>query len=136
MLIIWEKTKRQILQAIWGLPEYTIVGNKMYLSNEVLINDLTKVEYKYIQDIEIPMKIIEGPDGEPIEVMPTIDEIIVVDLPESEIPDSTIRALYKMTFAQLDTYIDANVTTLAQARTFLKKLAKVVLILVKRERMG
>ena len=39
-----------------------------------------------------------------------------------------------MTYAELDTYIETNVTTLAFARAFLKKLAKVVLALVKQQR--
>jgi hypothetical protein len=36
-----------------------------------------------------------------------------------------------MTYAELDAYIETNVTTLATSKTFLKKLAKVVLALVK-----
>ena len=39
-----------------------------------------------------------------------------------------------MTYAELDTYIETNVITLASARAFLKKLAKVVLALVKQQR--
>ena len=41
-------------------------------------------------------------------------------------------ALAEMTYAELDQYIDDNVTTLASARTFLKKLSKVVLALLKK----
>lgn len=36
-----------------------------------------------------------------------------------------------MTYAQLDTYIDNNVTNLAEAKQYLKKLSKVVLAIVK-----
>lgn len=38
----------------------------------------------------------------------------------------------KMTYAQIEYYIDANVTDLASARGFLKKLTKVVKALVDR----
>lgn len=38
----------------------------------------------------------------------------------------------EMTYVQLDTYIDNNVTNLAEAKAYLKKLSKVVLALVKR----
>jgi len=41
-----------------------------------------------------------------------------------------------ITYAQLDTYIDNNVTDLASARVFLKKLAKVVLAILKRQDWG
>jgi hypothetical protein len=36
-----------------------------------------------------------------------------------------------MSYAQLEAYIEANVTTLATSKVFLKKLSKVVLALVK-----
>lgn len=42
--------------------------------------------------------------------------------------------LYNVTNAQIDTYIDNNVTTLATAREFLKKLTKVVVIIAKQNK--
>jgi hypothetical protein len=45
---------------------------------------------------------------------------------ESVKGDSSIRTFLRMTPAQVDSYIDANVTNIAQARTVLKVLAKVV----------
>ena len=44
-----------------------------------------------------------------------------------------LAGIADMTYAELDTYIETNVTTLASARAFLKKLAKVVLALVKEQ---
>jgi len=41
-----------------------------------------------------------------------------------------------LTYAQLDTYIDGNVTDLASARAFIKKLAKVTLAILKRQDLG
>ena len=39
----------------------------------------------------------------------------------------------KLTYDQLDTYIDNNITDLASAKTYLKKLSKVVLAMLKRQ---
>lgn len=44
-------------------------------------------------------------------------------------------ALYGLTHEQLDTYIDDNVTNLATAREFVRKLAHVILWLVKQTKM-
>lgn len=46
-----------------------------------------------------------------------------------------LSALYGLTQQQLATYIDNNVTNLAEARAFLKKLSAVVLWLVKQSRL-
>jgi hypothetical protein len=45
--------------------------------------------------------------------------------------DAAISAIITSTNAQIDTYIDNNVTSLAEAQTFLKKLTKVVRMLAK-----
>ncbi len=42
-----------------------------------------------------------------------------------------LSEIANLTYAVLDAYIEANVTTLATSKAFLKKLAKVVLALVK-----
>ncbi len=42
-----------------------------------------------------------------------------------------LSEIANLTYAQLDTYIENNVTTLATSKVFLKKLARVVLALVK-----
>lgn len=44
-----------------------------------------------------------------------------------------LAGIAEMTFAELDAYIETNATTLATSRVFLKKLAKVVLALVKQQ---
>jgi hypothetical protein len=49
--------------------------------------------------------------------------------------DAAISALRNRTPAQVDAWIDANVTTLAEARTVLKILARILAILA-RERLG
>ena len=42
----------------------------------------------------------------------------------------------KLTYNQLDTYIENNVTSLASAKIYLKKLSKVVLAILKRQNWG
>ena len=43
-----------------------------------------------------------------------------------------LSAIANITYAQADAYIDANVTDLASARAFLKKLTRVILAILKR----
>ena len=45
--------------------------------------------------------------------------------------DIGLSAISGMTYAQLDTYIENNVTNLIEAKEYLKKLSKVVLAIVK-----
>jgi hypothetical protein len=45
----------------------------------------------------------------------------------------TLNKMSNMTFAEFDAWFDANVTTLAQARVALKRLAWVVLLMYKDE---
>lgn len=47
----------------------------------------------------------------------------------------SLSDLYGLTQAQLETYIDNNVTNLAEAKAFLKKLSAVVLWLVKQNKL-
>lgn len=47
-----------------------------------------------------------------------------------------LSALYGLTQAQLETYIENNVTNLVEAKAFLKKLSAVVLWLVKQSRLN
>lgn len=128
MLLIWLKADKQILQAIRDFPEYVLANGKMFIEGEVVINDLSKVEYKYIQDIKMPQFEDRAT---------TIDDIVAVEIVNPVIPkrDFKLSQLYGLTQAQLETYIDANVTTLAIARTYLKKLSAVVLYLVKQTKL-
>ena len=44
-----------------------------------------------------------------------------------------LSGIADMTYEELDTYIDNNVTNLAEAKTYLKKLSKVVLAMLKKQ---
>lgn len=47
--------------------------------------------------------------------------------------DAQVRALMAMTPAQIDAWMQTNVTNLAQARTVLTRLAQIVAVLLRRE---
>lgn len=64
-----------------------------------------------------------------------IDEYLwIVDFPNRMAAAKTLfegSILYDISYSQVDTYINNNVTDLASAREFLKKLGKIVLDLLK-----
>ena len=62
------------------------------------------------------------------------DDLVTID-PNPQRESYKLSALYGLTQAQLATFIDSNVTTLASAKEFLKKLSAVVLWLVKHARL-
>jgi hypothetical protein len=55
--------------------------------------------------------------------------------PNPQVESYKLSALYGLTQAQLETYINNNVTNLAQAKEFLKKLSAVVLWVVKQTKL-
>jgi hypothetical protein len=59
------------------------------------------------------------------------DDSLVAINPNPQKESYKLSALYGLTQAQLETYIDNNVTNLAEAKEFLKKLSAVVLWVVK-----
>jgi hypothetical protein len=63
----------------------------------------------------------------------SLEPVIRQDLMDIKLPSTEFKAstLYGLTQSQLETYIDNNVTNIATARTYLKKLSAVVLYLVK-----
>ena len=62
------------------------------------------------------------------------DNIVAIN-PNSQKEAYKLSQLYGLTQAQLETYIDNNVTNLAEAKDFIKKLSAVVLWLVKQTRL-
>ena len=61
-------------------------------------------------------------------------DLVTID-PNPQRESYRLSALYGLTQAQLETYIENNVTTLATAKDFLKKLSAVVLWLVKQTKL-
>jgi len=62
------------------------------------------------------------------------DEVIIIN-PNPQRESYKLSQLYGLTQAQLEAYIENNVTNLVQAKAFLKKLSAVVLWLVKQSRL-
>jgi len=62
------------------------------------------------------------------------DEVVTIN-PNPQKESYKLSQLYGLTQAQLETYIDNNITTLATAKEFLKKLSAVVLWLVKQTKL-
>ncbi len=57
-------------------------------------------------------------------------DVIAVKLTSAK-NELTLSAIANLTYPQVDTYIDANVTDMPSAKVYLKKLSRVVLALVK-----
>lgn len=106
-----------------------------YNIHEVINDDGTHYEYNYvvIEGKVTKAKILAALEGEQKENDQsewTPDETVTqYNDAKSAISLSNIS---QMTYTQLDTYIDDNVTNLTEAKNYLKKLSKVVLALVKK----
>jgi len=68
------------------------------------------------------------------ELRDEFDTLVTIN-PNPQSEAYKLSQLYGLTQAQLETYIDNNVTNLAEAKEFLKKLSAVVLWLVKQSRL-
>jgi hypothetical protein len=75
-----------------------------------------------------PSELSEAPSGGTEIAKPTHNELLDALNRRRQVAD--------MTFAQLDTYIENNVTDLASAKTFMKLLAKAVLAVIKIQDKG
>ena len=84
------------------------------------------------------------PDGEPLpdkyyvdgsgQLRDEFDNLVTIN-PNPQREAYKLSQLYGLTQEQLQNYIDNNVTTLAQAKEFIKKLSAVVLWLVKQSKL-
>lgn len=84
----------------------------------------------HIQNIQTYDKYYVGNDGNIYDRTNTV--VTINTNPYKENWKTSV--LYNVTNAQIDTYIDNNVTTLATARGFLKKLTKVVIMIAKQNK--
>ena len=111
--------------------------NYNIISEEVTDEHGTRTVWKY-DVVEVEGKVTKA---KVIEAMQRLD----VESDSSEIIPQNISTQYSdvkselalsaianITYAQADAYIDTNVTDLASARAFLKKLTRVVLAILKR----
>jgi len=124
-------------------PEKFVISNGRtqvnynIISEEVTDEHGTRTVWKY-DVVEVEGKVTKA---KVIEAMQRLD----VESDSSEIIPQNISTQYSdvkselalsaianITYAQADAYIDTNVTDLASARAFLKKLTRVVLAILKR----
>lgn len=124
------------------IPERIIRGRDKshynYNIEEIEVEDLdgtTRTAYKYdVVEIEGKLtraKVIKALEDSKLEISESCDpEELESDYNAavSAIENSNLTSL---TYAQLDMYIDNNVTNLAEVKAYLKKLSKVVLAILK-----
>jgi len=111
--------------------------NYNIISEEVTDEHGTHTVWKYdIVEIEGKLtkaKVIEAMQR--LDIESDISEIIPQDISTQHTnakSELALSAIANITYAQADAYIDANVTDLASARAFLKKLTRVILAILKR----
>jgi hypothetical protein len=98
-------------------------------TNDVVVNVIELEEgAKYTP--EAGLRLVEGRDYAPAPSapphVPSTEEVRAVTFKADGSRQDMLARLKTATPAQIDAYIDANVTTLAQARTFLKALTKIL----------
>jgi len=124
-------------------PEKFVISNGRtqvnynIISEEVTDEHGTRTVWKY-DVVEIEGKVTKA---KVIEAMQRLDvesdssEIIPQNISTQHTnakSELALSAIANITYAQADNYIDTNVTDLASARSFLKKLTRVVLAILKR----
>jgi len=99
--------------------------------NRGLAQSLLHNSQSFLDDEDLPDKYYVDGSGQ---LRDEFDDLVTID-PNPHREAYKLTALYGLTQVQLETYIDTNVTTLASAREFLKKLSAVVLWLVKQAKL-
>lgn len=82
--------------------------------------------------LNLPPKFYVNNNGEVVDA--DTSQVVTIN-PNPHQEAYKLSALYGLTQAQLETHIDTNITDLASAKDFLKKLSAVVLWLVKQSRL-
>ena len=100
------------------------------------VNGTWTYNYVEIEGVVTEAKVLEALR---IEALESDSEDWTPDEVVAEFEDSKAKiklsGIADMTYAQLDTYIENNVTNLAEAKTYLKKLSKVVLAILKQQNL-
>lgn len=101
-------------------------GYNRWLAKQLLTNSRTDIEGELLPD-----KYYVDGDGN---LRDELDSLVTVN-PNLQRESYKLSKLYGLTQAQLEAYIENNVTNLVEAKAFLKKLSTVVLWLVKQSRL-
>jgi hypothetical protein len=123
-------------------PERLIIGCVLshynYNINEVEVEDIegnprTVYEYDYvvIEGTVTKAKIIRALENSKLDIDEEYDPAEIETNYNDAKSAIALSDIAGMTYAELDTYIDNHVTNLAEAKTYLKKLSKVVLAMLK-----
>lgn len=89
MLVLYLEADDQFLQAIRGEATFTVDGNKMYLEDRVIVNDLTKVSYSVHPYKRIQPKLEWDEDlQEMVEVPQYMWELDLAVITASDLPTS------------------------------------------------
>jgi len=116
-------------------------GKTLYRYNvrEVVVDDPNgepRTAYEY-NEVAIAGAVTKAKVLEAIRIAELEDDGSDVEGAETQYNDAKsaidLSVIAGITYAQLDLYIDTNVTDLASAKAFLKKLSKVVLAMLKRQ---
>ena len=101
-------------------------------SNYVEI-DLSGEDSNILAKLDIALQGMEREGGR--DAVTVISENINLEYPNPQKEAYKLSQLYGLTHAELDIYIDNNVTDLASAREFVRKMAHVILWLVKQTKL-
>ena len=137
----YEPGKHKIIQ-VWAeaqgitLPDAGIKSPYSVLEFDELYNrglaqSLFHNSQSILDEGEVPDKYHVDASGQ---LRDEFGDLVTID-PNPQRESYRLSALYGLTQAQLETYIENNVTTLATAKDFLKKLSAVVLWLVKQTKL-
>jgi hypothetical protein len=107
-----------------------IVGSEIKQGIEL---DLENETPEILQRLDLKLAGLVREGGHDVESI--ISENIVTEHPNPHKEAFKLSPLYGMTQQQLETYIENNITDLHAAKEFLKKMAAVVLWLVKQNKM-
>ena len=99
--------------------------------NRTLAQALLHNSQPFLDDEGLPDKYYVDGSGQ---IRDEFDDLVTIS-PNPQREAYKLSALYGLTQEQLETYIESNVTTVASAKEFLKKLSAVVLWLVKQTKL-
>ena len=100
--------------------------------NRGLAKELLDFSRGEIEGEQLPDKYYVDGDGK---LRDNSDDSLVTINPNPQREAYKLSQLYGLTHNQLDTYIDNNVTNLAEAKEFMRKMAHVILWLVKQTKL-
>lgn len=88
MIVLYLKENNQFLQAIMGFPEVEELDGKLYMDDDVIVNDLIKIGYALYPDQEINLKYEEDEQLGLIEIPQTLEELNLVPMSADALPKS------------------------------------------------